>query len=293
MPSSASSPPGLSTLSLHDALPISARGGRRRGRAARGRTAPWAAPRRSRRRSGRGLRAPDRVRAQPRGRTRSTRGARRDRTAAAARRSEEHTSELQSRFDLVCRLLLRPPPGSPLFPYTTLFRSRLEAVAAADALHAEELLHGPLLVGREGGQVEGFELRIEFEPSLEAERAPLEEHGEIGRLLQLEDRKSTRLNSSHVSISYAVFCFVPPRALHSFPTRRSSDLGSRRSPPRTRCTRKNCSMGRSSSVAKAVRSRASSSGSSSSPASRPNALHSRSTERSDGCCSSKIGRAHV
>src|SRR5437868_5340038 len=38
-------------------------------------------------------------------------------------RSEEHTSELQSRFDLVCRLLLRPPPTSTLFPYTTLFRS--------------------------------------------------------------------------------------------------------------------------------------------------------------------------
>src|SRR5699024_927750 len=36
-------------------------------------------------------------------------------------RSEEHTSELQSRFDLVCRLLLLP--SSPLFPYTTLFRS--------------------------------------------------------------------------------------------------------------------------------------------------------------------------
>src|SRR5690625_2828791 len=39
------------------------------------------------------------------------------------RRSEEHTSELQSRGHLVCRLLLpRPPPSSP-FPYTTLFRS--------------------------------------------------------------------------------------------------------------------------------------------------------------------------
>src|SRR5437773_1497793 len=37
------------------------------------------------------------------------------------------------------------------------------------------------------------------------------------------DRKSTRLNSSHITISYAVFC-GPPCALHSFPTRRSSDL---------------------------------------------------------------------
>src|SRR5699024_1847279 len=42
-------------------------------------------------------------------------------------RSEEHTSELQSRFDLVCRLLLRiqrTDPHSTLVPYTTLFRSK-------------------------------------------------------------------------------------------------------------------------------------------------------------------------
>src|SRR5690606_5591822 len=39
-------------------------------------------------------------------------------------RSEEHTSELQSRENLVCRLLLVcPPPPSTIFPYTTLFRS--------------------------------------------------------------------------------------------------------------------------------------------------------------------------
>src|SRR5699024_1581018 len=39
------------------------------------------------------------------------------------------------------------------------------------------------------------------------------------------DRKSTRLNSSHVSISYAVFCFYNHhQSLHTFPTRRSSDL---------------------------------------------------------------------
>src|SRR5436305_1941014 len=43
---------------------------------------------------------------------------------------------------------------------------------------------------------------------------------------QDEDRKSTRLNSSHVRISYAVFCLLlAHRVLPSFPTRRSSDLG--------------------------------------------------------------------
>src|SRR3990172_3820318 len=43
-------------------------------------------------------------------------------------RSEEHTSELQSRLHLLCRLfflMIRPPPRSTLFPYTTLFRSAL------------------------------------------------------------------------------------------------------------------------------------------------------------------------
>src|SRR5947207_1459285 len=47
-----------------------------------------------------------------------------DEGRAGVGRSEEHTSELQSHSDLVCRLLLvRQPPVSPLFPYTTLFRS--------------------------------------------------------------------------------------------------------------------------------------------------------------------------
>src|SRR5690606_29123063 len=44
---------------------------------------------------------------------------------AEASRSEEHTSELQSRENLVCRLLLRPSPRPPPVPYTTLFRSFL------------------------------------------------------------------------------------------------------------------------------------------------------------------------
>src|SRR5437867_1803305 len=43
-------------------------------------------------------------------------------------------------------------------------------------------------------------------------------------LAGVKDRKSIRLNSSHRTISYAVFCFIPFFHLHSFPTRRSSDL---------------------------------------------------------------------
>src|SRR5471032_2196532 len=124
-------------------------------------------------------------------------------------RSEEHTSELQSHHDLVCRLLLekkkriqdwagpavwiamlllaiglcvkaggfsftssffflmiRRPPRSTLFPYTTLFRSPL----ARDGVH-------------------------------EKARALL-----ANSTLANGDRKSTRLNSSHITNSYAVFC---------------------------------------------------------------------------------------
>src|SRR3990172_2640229 len=50
----------------------------------------------------------------------------RKRRKVAYSRSEEHTSELQSRLQLLCRLLflmIRRPPRSTLFPYTTLFRS--------------------------------------------------------------------------------------------------------------------------------------------------------------------------
>src|SRR5688500_8080833 len=49
---------------------------------------------------------------------------------------------------------------------------------------------------------------------------------------QHRDRKSTRLNSSHLVISYAVFCYIPTS--HSFPTRRSSDLLQCRALPRER-----------------------------------------------------------
>src|SRR5436190_13198691 len=74
--------------------------------------------------------------------------------------------------------MIRRPPRSTLFPYTTLFRSPVKAVAA----------DSPLL-------------------------APAPRHRVRGRLVgnrrvegRVEDRKSTRLNSSHTVISYAVFC---------------------------------------------------------------------------------------
>src|SRR5690242_21596004 len=71
--------------------------------------------------------------------------------------------------------MIRRPPRSTLFPYTTLFRSKV-----VDAMRANK--HVQSVTSFTGG-------------------------GNSGRMfLVLVDRKSTRLNSSHMSISYAVFC---------------------------------------------------------------------------------------
>src|SRR5207249_12293328 len=87
-------------------------------------------------------------------------------------------------FPLFFFSLLRPPPRPPLFPYTTLFRSRLPT-RAGEAHRAGRL------------DATGAEIVAEL-----LERWPALAPEARVRL----DRKSTRLNSSHVSISYAVFC---------------------------------------------------------------------------------------
>src|SRR5437868_9542233 len=79
--------------------------------------------------------------------------------------------------------MIRRPPRSTLFPYTTLFRSRYVRYRVDDDLVAEDLT------------AEVFERAYRFRDSYDpAVRS------------SATDRKSTRLNSSHVSISYAVFC---------------------------------------------------------------------------------------
>src|SRR5256886_13721229 len=84
-------------------------------------------------------------------------------------------------------LMIRRPPRSTLFPYTTLFRSRREG----DPKHRHEEAKGERGRGPMSG---GF--RCELEEAEEVCDPPDED----------EDRKSTRLNSSHSQISYAVFC---------------------------------------------------------------------------------------
>src|SRR3712207_8240002 len=83
-------------------------------------------------------------------------------------------------------LMIRRPPRSTLFPYTTLFRSgfyhRIEAVSF--------LLAGPVSLPPSGVPLGSLDSARDWVPRLP------------GKL----DRKSTRLNSSHANISYAVFC---------------------------------------------------------------------------------------
>src|SRR2546422_2979361 len=84
--------------------------------------------------------------------------------------------------------MIRRPPRSTLFPYTTLFRSHPHRQVAVFALE----LDAPL--GVAGAQV------VERDAVLGLLRLVAVHH------LDLQDRKSTRLNSSHGYISYAVFC---------------------------------------------------------------------------------------
>src|SRR5262245_62473269 len=93
-------------------------------------------------------------------------------------------------------MLLRPP-ASTLFPYTTLFRSRLEdpeLALAVDLEVREGVTHG----------VDVADLTRQVEQQLLTLDQVL--HGVAAHVGDVEDRKSTRLNSSHLGISYAVFC---------------------------------------------------------------------------------------
>src|SRR5690242_21529334 len=86
--------------------------------------------------------------------------------------------------------MLRRPPRSTLFPYTTLFRSR-DQVAYVTMTRAEK--YNGLDLAMFLGLVSTAS-KIRKDRSIRAV------------ILRGEDRKSTRLNSSHMSISYAVFC---------------------------------------------------------------------------------------
>src|SRR3989442_6448841 len=92
-------------------------------------------------------------------------------------------------------LMIRRPPRSTLFPYTTLFRS-----GSGDPQDAHQ--HDAERHDGEKGDIAPTPSPSQARRDHDRQDDP-GEHGE--RLLRL-DRKSTRLNSSHVRISYAVFC---------------------------------------------------------------------------------------
>src|SRR3712207_7858768 len=83
----------------------------------------------------------------------------------------------------------RRPPRSTLFPYTTLFRSDIRVVA------------DPALVGPARAVVLDAVARVDVDLAVALAQGDLDLHLAVRR-----DRKSTRLNSSHANISYAVFC---------------------------------------------------------------------------------------
>src|SRR5258705_4215531 len=89
--------------------------------------------------------------------------------------------------------MIRRPPRSTLFPYTTLFRSFLVVFFQVEHLHVARAI-------------------AIYRPTLAAR--PIKQFVYLARLLgsvgsgQVTDRKSTRLNSSHLGISYAVFCLT-------------------------------------------------------------------------------------
>src|SRR5690606_41892160 len=103
-------------------------------------------------------------------------------------------------------LIARRPPTSTLFPYTTLFRSKIAQFFPTpfDALGAPRFNfrnHRKILVvdskvAFTGGMNIGNEYAYDWRDLMVRLRGPA-----VAR-----DRKSTRLNSSHVKISYAVFC---------------------------------------------------------------------------------------
>src|SRR3712207_8006492 len=96
--------------------------------------------------------------------------------------------------------MIRRPPRSTLFPYTTLFRSRGEHRLLDD-------------------EVRGRRVREQPPPLLGV--GAVESHDD--RILDRQDRKSTRLNSSHANISYAVFCLKKKKKKISEGTKKHSE----------------------------------------------------------------------
>src|SRR2546430_12871790 len=96
--------------------------------------------------------------------------------------------------------MIRRPPRSTLFPYTTLFRSQSECLDVRARFESAGI-QGHALPGRRRAS------------DVAAQSAKQDRYSRRGSN-RLQDRKSTRLNSSHSQISYAVFCLKKKKKKH-------------------------------------------------------------------------------
>src|SRR3712207_8859529 len=97
--------------------------------------------------------------------------------------------------------MIRRPPRSTLFPYTTLFRSALDQ--GGHLLGAGEHV---IVRSRDGGTPQEVTDLLQMPVEIFVDPVPHRSPKGVHTLVHDEDRKSTRLNSSHANISYAVFC---------------------------------------------------------------------------------------
>src|SRR3712207_8316708 len=102
-------------------------------------------------------------------------------------------------------LMIRRPPRSTLFPYTTLFRSDSQWAILQDSGNADK------------SQVQFPELGVHHDATV------LQLADRFARARQI-DRKSTRLNSSHANISYVVFCLKKKKVIRTTGLARRANL---------------------------------------------------------------------
>src|SRR5438309_8034820 len=91
--------------------------------------------------------------------------------------------------------MIRRPPRSTLFPYTTLFRSLQDAAGTPGVPESNRIVI----------EQDSDSSRYYYAPP-DGDRVDITDEVNAERQAVAQDRKSTRLNSSHSSISYAVFC---------------------------------------------------------------------------------------
>src|SRR2546430_10158621 len=101
--------------------------------------------------------------------------------------------------------MIRHPPRSTLFPYTTLFRSEVDAIVIAiPPYYHPRHLEAAIAAGKHVYLEKP--VAVDVPGALKVIEIGKRAQGKLSLDVGFQDRKSTRLNSSHSQISYAVFC---------------------------------------------------------------------------------------